>query len=574
MQKRWKISAVAPERANALQTALGIDPALCQVLAGRGMEDAAAANAFFHPKLKDLHDPWSMKDMRKAVDRILSAMEAREKIWIYGDYDADGTTAVACLVHFLHKRYVPELVDFYIPHRHHEGYGISRTGIDLAKEKGFQLIISLDCGIKSAEMIDYARSLGIDFIVCDHHTPDARLPDAVAILNPKQADCPYPYKELSGCGVGFKLIAALADEMGLPAEEPWRYLDLVATAIAGDIVPMDGENRILAYHGLEKANREPNSGIRALARLSGMSQELRSNSLVYMIAPRINAAGRMGDARKSVLLFTSTDPGQSEQYAQQLIADNNFRKIKDNSVTEEAFAMLEKDETHPEKKSTVLFQPHWHKGVVGIVASRLIEKYYRPTVVLTGSGDLIAGSARSVSGFNVYEAVHACRDHLVEYGGHYAAAGMTLLPGQMDAFKRKFEETVAAMIGAGSLVPEIIVDAELPFGSVTPAFYETLQRMQPFGPGNSDPVFLTRGVLDTGYSRVVKGNHIRFSLHQGVRQLDGIGFGLADKFHLLSADRPVDIVFTVEESDWNGQKNLRLKILDLEPSCSTDPAPL
>jgi len=569
MQKRWKLLEADEERVSVLQEALDMDPVLCRILVQRGIFTVEQASCYFHPRLEDLPDPWIMKDMRKAVDRVLCAFEKKEKILVYGDYDVDGTTAVACLFHFLQKKHDPDLVEFYIPHRASEGYGISRTGIDFAKANGFTLIISVDCGIKSGEMIEYARSLEMDFIVCDHHMPDAHLPPAIAILNPKQKDCPYPYKDLSGCGVGFKLISALAGEMGLADGESYRYLDLVATAIAGDIVPMDGENRILAYHGLEKANKDPNNGIKALVQLSGMNQELKAHNLVYMISPRINAAGRMGDARKAVELFISPDFEKAMEFARLLHADNTDRKVADTSMTEEALALLEgmeKDTGQPCRKSTVLFQPHWHKGVVGIVALRLIEKYYRPTVVLTRSGDLIAGSARSVSGFNVYEAIHACRDHLLEYGGHYAAAGMTMLPEQMQAFSLKFEETVASMIGPGSLVPEIVLDAELTFDAITPAFYDTLCRMQPFGPGNSSPVFVARYALDTGYSRIVKEQHIRFSLHQGARQLNGIGFGIADKFPLLSAGEPIDIVFTLEENEWNEQKTLQLKVIDLDLS--------
>lgn len=566
MQKRWNILQADPAKIAALQSELRINPILCRLLVQRGIENFSQSRDFFRPLLKDLHDPWLMKDMRKAVTRIREAAARQEKILIFGDYDVDGTTAVACLFQFLRHWYPHELLDFYIPHRYREGYGVSRQGIDFAKDNGFTLIISLDCGIKSVDLITYAAEQQIDFIVCDHHLPDAELPPAIAILNPKQIDCSYPYKELCGCGVGFKLICALSEDLGLPADIPYRYLDLVATAIAADIVPVDGENRILAYYGLKKVNEQPNVGIRALIQLSGVQKELKMSSLVFMIAPRVNAAGRMDDARKAVLMFTAEDPAEALNYAGQLHADNTDRKETDLNMTEEALAILDKEPENKDKRSTVIYQPHWHKGVVGIVASRLIERYYRPTVVLTRSGDLVAGSARSVIGFNLYEAIHACREHLVGYGGHFAAAGLTMLPEQVEAFTVKFEEAVSAMITPASLVPEIIVDAELAFRDIQPAFYNIISQMQPFGPGNTQPVFVAREVVDMGYSRIVKEQHIRFSLHQGNIPMDGIGFGLADKFPLLNRKDPIDVLFTVEENEWNNQKSLQLRVIDFQLS--------
>ena len=563
MQKRWNILQAEPAKVAALQTALKINSVLCGILAQRGMETYDQAKGYFRPRLEDLHDPWLMKDMEKAVERILGASRQQEKILVYGDYDVDGTTAVACLFQFFQKWYTPGRVDFYIPHRYREGYGISRQGIDYAKENGFTLIISLDCGIKSADLIAYAATLGIEFIVCDHHLPDARIPPAIAILNPKQTDCPYPYKELCGCGVGFKLITALSQRLGPVGGDPLQWLDLVATAIAADIVPIDGENRVLAYHGLKKVNENPNHGIRALIQLSGVQKELTMTDLVFRIAPRVNAAGRMDDARKVVQMFTAPVFSDVMTYASLLHADNTDRKEADSNMTVEALAILEQEAGGPDKRSTVLFQPHWHKGVVGIVASRLIERYYRPTVILTRSGEIIAGSARSVNGFNLYEAIHACREHLLGYGGHFAAAGLTLLPEQVGAFTLKFEEVVAAMIQPQSLVPEILIDAELPLEAIGPSFYNILNQMQPFGPGNMQPVFIARGVRDNGYSRIVKEQHIRFSLHQGSAVLDGIGFGLAGKFPLVSTGEPIDVVFTLEENEWNNQKNLQLKVIDI-----------
>jgi len=570
MQKRWNILQADPAKVAVLQTELKISPVICRILAQRGIETFSQARDYFRPKITELHSPWLMKDMDKAVSRILEAFQRQEKILVFGDYDVDGTTAVACLFQFFQKWYIPGLIDFYIPHRYREGYGISRQGIDFAKDKGFTLIISLDCGIKSVDLIGYAASLGIDFIVCDHHLPDAELPPAVAILNPKQKDCPYPYKELCGCGVGFKLITALCEKLDFRDDEPFHYLDLVATAIAADIVPMDGENRILAYYGLKKVNENPNNGIRALIQLSGLQKELKITNLVFMIAPRVNAAGRMDDARKVVQMFTAPDLAEAMVYASLLHADNTDRKEADSSMTEEALALLEKDAGQADRRSTFLYQPHWHKGVVGIVASRLIERYYRPTVVLTRSGDMIAGSARSVSGFNLYEAIHACREHLVGYGGHFAAAGVTLLPEQVVAFELKFEETVASMIAPQSLIPEIIIDAHLSFSDIKGSFYNILSQMQPFGPGNTQPVFIARKVVDKGYSRIVKEQHIRFSLYQDGSLMDGIGFGLAHKFHLFEAKEPLDIVFTLEENEWNNQKNLQLKVIDFELSKNGD----
>jgi single-stranded-DNA-specific exonuclease len=562
MEKSWKILQADAAGVRTLQTALGINEVLCRILVQRGIRTFDEARSFFRPQLTDLHDPWLMKDMDKAVDRILQARDEGEKILVFGDYDVDGTTAVACVFQFLKKFCPPEKVDFYIPHRYREGYGISRLGIDYAHANGFNLVISLDCGIKSVDLIAYAATLGIDFIVCDHHLPDAELPPAVAILNPKQQGCQYPYKELCGCGVGFKLITALADRLGFAGEEALQYLDLVATAIAADIVSVDGENRVLSYFGLKKVNENPNDGIKALIQLSGLQKELKMVNLVFMIAPRVNAAGRMDDARKVVHLFTATNLQDALSYAGQLHADNSERKEADNSITEEALAILEKGAAYSGRKSTVLYQPHWHKGVVGIVASRLIERYYRPTVVLTRSGEVIAGSARSVNGFNVYEAIHACREHLLGYGGHFAAAGVTLRPDQIDAFILKFEEVVASTIQPHSLSPELVIDAEIPLEAMKPGFYNILEQMQPFGPANTQPVFVARGLTDNG-SRIVKEQHIRFCLRQGNQQADGIGFGLASKFALLQSGSPIDVAFTLEENEWNNIRSLQMKVIDL-----------
>jgi single-stranded-DNA-specific exonuclease len=562
--KRWRIEKTDQAIAGALYAGLKIHPVLCNLLAQRGVKNFEEAKDFFRPSLSGLLDPWLLKDMHKAVDRILQAFSAGEKILVFGDYDVDGTTSVACMYKFLKKYY--EAVDYYIPHRYREGYGVSKAGIDLAIEQNFTLIISLDCGIKSTDLIGYAKNAGVDFIVCDHHMPDDELPPAVAILNPKQKDCAYPFKDLCGCGVGFKLICALAETMKLPAEEAYEYLDLVATAIAADIVSMNGENRIMAYFGLKKANENPNAGIRALCQLSGLKESIQISNLVFIIAPRVNAAGRMDDARKAVQLFISDTPEEALLWAEELHTDNTNRREADSNITDEALLLIDSDEALVKKFSTVLYQPHWHKGVVGIVASRLIEHYYRPTIVLTQSGDYVAGSARSVSGFNVYEAVHKCKDLLLGYGGHFYAAGMTLEPGNVEAFCKKFEEVVTASIDPDMLVPEILIDAEINFSDISMSLFHIISQMEPFGPGNLRPTFVTKKTFDTGYSKVVKEKHLKFSLRQNGIVISGIGFGLADKIDILKSNKPVDIVYKLDENEWNGQKSLQMKVIDVKLS--------
>jgi len=566
MQKRWSIQADDKQRTNSLHQALKIHPVLCKILSQRGIDNFENAKEFFRPGLSTLHDPWLMKDMDKAVARIISAINSNEKILVFGDYDVDGTTAVACMYQFLKTFH--DHVDYYIPNRYKEGYGVSKMGIDFAKQNDFDLIVSLDCGIKSVELITYARSLGIDFIVCDHHMPDSELPPANAILNPKQKNCNYPYKELCGCGVGFKLITALAEAMNLPAEQVHRFLDLVAVAIAADIVPITGENRVLAYYGLKKANENPNFGIRALSQLSGLRGAMHINNLVFIIAPRVNAAGRMDDANKAVRMFVSESYDEALHYAEMLHSDNTDRKEADSSTTQEALALIEENIEWVNSKSTVLYQPHWHKGVVGIVASRVIERYYRPTIILTKSGEYAAGSARSVPGFNLYEAIHACKDHLLGYGGHFAAAGMTLETANIEAFRLRFEEVVASTINPDLLIPEIVIDAEISFKDITWPFYNILCQMEPFGPENLRPVFITRNVVDTGYSRVLKEQHIRFSLRQDSFNFTGIGFNMADRFGILQAKQPIDIVFKIDENEWNGEKNLQIRVIDYRLSSS------
>ena len=560
MQKRWKILTADKQKSDLLQSVLKISPVICDILVKRDVVTFEQSKKYFRPELSDLHDPWLMKDMDKAVERIIRAVNNNEKILVFGDYDVDGTTSVACMYRFLKK--IHSELDFYIPHRYREGYGVSKAGIDFANENGFNLIISLDCGIKSIELIKYAKDLGIDFIVCDHHLPDEELPNAIAILNPKQKDCNYPYKELCGCGVGFKLISALAPQFGLSDDDIYESLDLLTTAIAADIVPMTGENRILAYYGLKKANENPNNGIKALGFLSGLKTELHINNLVFIIAPRVNAAGRMDDAKKAVQMFIAESYDEALQYAEMLHSDNTDRKEADLNITSEALFLITENQDWQDRKSTVVFQSHWHKGVVGIVASRLIEHYYRPTIVLTQSGEYVAGSARSVPGFNLYEAVHACREHLIGYGGHFAAAGLTLELEKVEAFRNKFEEIVSATIHPELLIPEIIIDAEINFMDIQWSFYNILQQMEPFGPENLRPVFVAKKVWNTGYSKIVKEEHIKFSLKQNNTVFTGIGFKMADKFHLLQMNKPLDVVFKIDENEWNGNKTLQLRVID------------
>ncbi|TDH18315.1 single-stranded-DNA-specific exonuclease RecJ [Segetibacter sp. 3557_3] len=564
MQKRWKILAADPSSVNGLYGSLKVHPIICRLLVQRGYDTFEKAKQFFRPQLSDLHDSWMMKDMAKAVARIERAMQSNERILVFGDYDVDGTTAVATVYQFINSVY--QNLDFYIPHRYREGYGVSKQGIDYAYATGVTLIISLDCGIKSVDLIRYAKSLDIDFIVCDHHMPDPELPPAVAILNPKQQDCLYPYKELCGCGVGFKLISALAQKMGLPENAYLKYLDLVATAIAADIVPLTGENRVLAYYGLKMVNEGPCEGIKALMELAGVQKEMFLTNLVFVIAPRVNAAGRMDDARKAVLLFIEKDCEKAKTFAEMLHHDNKDRREADSTITEEALAFIKTDLLRQDRKSTVVYQEHWHKGVVGIVASRLIETYHRPTVVLTRSGEVAAGSARSVPGFNLYEAIHACREHLLGYGGHFAAAGMTLLPENIEAFRSKFEEVVSATIEPELLIPQILIDTEVLFSDLKPSLYRIIAQMEPFGPENMRPVFIARQVYDTGWSKVVKEQHIKFVLVQNNVTFTGIGFNMVEKFAILLEKKPMDIVFTLEENIWNGETHLQLKVCDLRLS--------
>jgi single-stranded-DNA-specific exonuclease len=566
LKKNWTLATADPVRLQKLKHSLRIHPAICQILIQRGITDFDSAKDYFRPDLNQLHQPRLMKDMDKAVDRIYNALESNEKILIYGDYDVDGTTAVASFFQFMRAIHPADQLDTYIPHRYREGYGVSKAGIDFAKNNGFSLIIALDCGIKSVELIGYAATLGIDFIICDHHLPGNELPPAYAILNPKQSDCQYPYKELCGCGVGFKLMQALSERLNLTKESYLEYLDLLAIAIAADIVPMTGENRILAYHGLKKINEQPSIGIRALLQTAGAPEKLTVHHLVFMLAPRINAAGRMDDARKAVLLFAEKDPIQAMEHAASMQSDNSDRKEADQSITKEAFELIEQDSSHTQKRSTVLFQRHWHKGVVGIVASRVIEHHYKPTIILTENDGLLTGSARSVKGFNLYEAIYACREYLTAFGGHFAAAGLSLLPENLESFRHKFEEVVSSTIDPASLVPEISIDAEIELHDIQPNVFRIIQQMEPFGPENLRPIFCCRGVQDSGLSKLVKEHHLRFELIKGFSRINGIGFNLGHHINLVKSGQPFDLVFTIDENHWKNQTHLQVQVIDLKPS--------
>ena len=564
MEKRWNLISANSTTVQSLQAGLKIHPILCELLVQRGISSFEDARLFFRPSLDHLHDPWLMKDMQKAVARIKVAVNQNQKILVFGDYDVDGTTSVATLYQFLLN--LTQHVDYYIPHRYKEGYGISKIGIDFAKENNFDLIISVDCGIKSTELITYAKELGMDFIICDHHLPDDILPPAIAILNAKQIDCTYPYKELCGCGVVFKLITALANTYNLPADTYLKYLDLVATAIAADIVPITDENRTLAFFGVQKVNENPSPGLKALMELAKQSGVMRINNLVFAVAPRINAAGRMDDAKKAVQLFIEQDYEKALAFGAILQQDNLDRREADTNITEEALAQIENDPLHSTKKSSVVFKSDWHKGVVGIVASRLIEKYYKPTIVLTQSGDVITGSARSVIGFNLYEALHACRAHLLGYGGHFAAAGMTMDVNALEGFKIAFEEAVAQRITESQLTPEITINAELPLDDISLQFYQIISQMEPFGPENMRPLFIAKGVMDTGYSKLVKDLHISFNVTQGKNSVRGIGYNMPEQIKIVKSGKPFDIVFQLQLNEWQGTQSVQMQVMDIKPS--------
>jgi single-stranded-DNA-specific exonuclease len=565
IEKRWKFQDIPGIEQQSLVQDLNIHPVLCSILAQRGMHTYEAAKKYFRPSLQDGHDPFLMKDMQLAVDRIIKALKDNESILIYGDYDVDGTASVALLYDFLKKLKPTAKLDYYIPNRYKEGYGLSQRGIEYASENGFNLLITLDCGIKSVELVMSAKEKGIDTIICDHHLPGNELPAAVAILNAKQPDCNYPYKELCGCGVGYKLIQALCKQLVLPDSAHLQYLEWVATAIAADIVPINGENRVLAFHGIQKANADPSAGIKALMELSSFKSKVNIGNLSFMIGPRINAAGRMDDAKKAVQLFIEKDSQKAKELAMILQTDNSSRREADTKITEEAIEIIENDASFPYRKSTVVFAPHWHKGVIGIVASRLLERYYKPTIVLTKSGEYWAGSARSIPGFNIHDALDECSDLLKAFGGHYFAAGMTMEEDNLKIFSQRIDEIASRILSPDQMIPEIIIDAVVEPSDLTPAFYKILDQMEPFGPENPKPIFCMQRLQNRG-TRIVKNEHVRFEVEKNGTGFQGIGFNLAEKFSCLENDALLDIVFTLEENHYNNQTSLQMKVIDFRSS--------
>jgi len=569
MEKQWVLQKADKPCSDRLYEQLKIRPVYCRLLASRGIRNFKEAKAFFRPAGDMLHDPFAMKDMHKAVERIEKAIREKEKVLLYGDYDVDGTTAIATVFSFLKTQYPGLPLGYYIPDRYKEGYGISKAGIDYAKTKQISLIIVLDCGIKALEQAKYAKSMGIDLVIGDHHLPGDRLPEAYAVLNPKQQGCDYPYKSLSGCGIGYKLISALAKKQDLPSYTTGQYLDLVATSIAADIVPVTGENRTLAYLGLKKMNKDPLPGLKALITISGLKKEIRMEDIVFMIAPRINAAGRLKDAALAVTLFIEKNVEAVSNIAKELHELNNKRKQLDKEITAEIIERIN-DEPHLKKrKTTVIFGSDWHKGVIGITASRLMETYYRPTIVLAEDKGKITGSARSVKGFNIYEALKTCRPFMERFGGHKYAAGLTLKPDVLETFSEKFEEVVAATINPEMLVPQNRIDAELTLPELTEGLYNMLLQFEPFGPKNEQPVFLLNKVKDNGYSRIIGGKHIRLEIiHSDFpgQSIAGIGFNLAKKFDIAGSGKLFDLCFCIEKNDFSGKSHLQLRVLDLRPS--------
>lgn len=563
--KRW-IPKQTPEssKVDELAAAININKTLAGVLVQRGIDNFEIAKKFFRPQFTDLYDPFLMKDMDKAISRIDHAIANNQKILVYGDYDVDGTTAVATVFSFFSKRY--EHIDFYIPDRYTEGYGISFMGIDWAANNGFSLIIALDCGIKAIDKIDYALNKNIDFIICDHHLPGDDIPKAAAILNPKQLDCTYPFKELSGCGIGFKLIQAFAQKHQIDFKEVEHYIDLAAVSTCADLVPILDENRILVHFGLKKLKDNPNNGLKALLEAYAPKPEFSVTDVVFFIGPRINAAGRIADAKDAVRLMISNDYDDARNIAETVNQHNTERRTFDSTITEHAFRMIEEDPSFVERKSTVLFYNEWHKGVIGIVASRLIEKYYRPTVILTESNGLATGSARSVDGFDLYNAIEQCSDLLEQYGGHTHAAGLTMRVENVEAFSKKFENVVASSIAVRSLTPEIEYDAEIPLRLITPKFFNVLKQFSPFGPGNMSPIFMSKNVWDVGDVMIVGNNHLKLSLTQeeGGRIFKAIAFGLGEYYNKVSQGISFDLCYTVEENYYNGHLNLQLNIKDIQ----------
>jgi single-stranded-DNA-specific exonuclease len=556
MNYRWRLKPTDLSKTNDLQKALGVNPTICKMLVQRGYDTFEKAKGFFRMNLEQLHNPFQMLGMEKAVERIQNAIENNEKIIIYGDYDVDGTTSVSLVYAFLSTFYTN--IEYYIPDRHKEGYGISLLGIDYAEKVNAPLIIALDCGTKALKQIDYANEKNIDFIICDHHTPGEVLPAAFAILNPKQNDCIYPYKELSGCGIGFKLCQAYTEKYNLSLENLYNLLDYVVISIACDIVPVTGENRILAKFGIEKLNHNPNVGVKQIVDILNYDKKLSVSDVVFKIGPRINAAGRVSHAKEAVAVLLGKDASDILQ------TKNEERQELDKNTTIEALAMLELPE-YQSKVSTVVYNPEWHKGVIGIVASRLIENHYKPTIVFTKSNGLLVASARSVKDFNVYDAINACSEYLINFGGHFYAAGLTIKEEDFNAFSEKFESIVQGTIKEEQKIPLIEIDTELPFNEMNMSFMNLLNQFAPFGPQNMKPVFLTKNVVNAGWSKKVGKEDAHLKVHLkdelGV-QANGIAFNMGDKMDLIN-EGAIDICYTIEENEWNGKVNLQMMVKDI-----------
>jgi len=562
---RWTILPKPDtQKVTQLSEKLGVEPIIGNLLVQRGIETFEAAKDFFRPTLAELHDPFLMKDMDLAVARIQKAIANEDNILVFGDYDVDGTTSVALVSSYL-KSYYPNVAT-YIPDRYDEGYGVSYKGIDFAEDNGFSLIIALDCGVKAVDKVAYALEKGVDFVICDHHRPGPELPKAVAVLDPKRDDCTYPFKELCGCGVGFKLIQALSVERGLTIDDLLLYLDLVATAIGADIVPITGENRILAHFGLKVINSNPRVGFEAIIKQIKKSS-LTITDVVFIIAPRINAAGRMKHGNHAVTLLTETDITKAILFASEIEQFNTDRREADKQITKEALVQISENKEE-DRFTTVVYNENWHKGVIGIVASRLIETYYRPTLVFTKSGDRLAASARSVKGFDVYEALEKCSEHIEQFGGHKYAAGLTLLESDYENFKNAFEKVVKESIDPMLLNPEIIINSELQFNEINPKFYRILKQFAPFGPGNSTPVFLSRDLKETGYGKCVGEDktHLRITVKQGDSpQYVGIGFGLGAKKDIACSGGKFKATYVIDENEWQGKVSLQLRLKDIKP---------
>ena len=548
---------------DALAKEVNISPVLAAMLLQRGIHSFEEAKVFFRPSLDQLHDPFTMKDMDVAVTRLIKALENNERILIFGDYDVDGTTSVAMMITFLRQHH--EQLEFYVPDRNSEGYGVSLTGIEWAHEKGVDLIISLDCGIKAFAAIDRAVELGMNFIVCDHHTPAAILPNATAVLDPKRQDCTYPFKELSGCGVGFKLLQALTDTLAWPDEPLWDLLDLVATSIAADIVPIIDENRVLAYYGMKKINASPRPGLHALIRVGALKQPLNITNVVFGIAPRINAAGRISHANGAIDLLISTDNSEAEHMAGLVNSNNEIRRDTDQGITSEALSMIESSEVLIESNTTVLFKADWHKGVIGIVASKCIEHFYRPTIILTESKGKATGSARSVIGYDIHEAIEACSDLLEQFGGHKYAAGLTMPLANVDTFAQKFEAVVKSTITQEQLIPKINIDQVITLNDINYKFLNIIKQMEPFGPGNMSPVFVAKG-LTALKPKLLKELHLKMTVSQDDNGLvfDAIGFNMSADFGRIVQNETFDMAFTIEENNFRGVKSIQLNIKDIK----------